>query len=200
MKYKLLVLDVDGVLVDSQGEVYKDNIKAIYRVVARDVKVALATCRPPKYCRRLLNELKLHGCHIFFNGALVSYTNMNRTVYTQPIQLDTLRKMIGCLDSSSLFFKLYTVDRFYVENSNWPDTMHSKGSGSSIDYIEDISQNQDILEITTVAKTETQLEKANLLKKQFTEELKFSIARSPAFHSAYLVNVNEIGVVKRKCP
>jgi Cof subfamily protein (haloacid dehalogenase superfamily) len=192
MKYKLLVLDVDGILVNSRGKVCRDNIKAIYKVVAKGVKVALSTGRTPGDCHRLLNGLKLNGCHIFFNGALVSYTDTNQRVYAQPIQPGTIRKMVNYLDSSGPLLELYTIDRFYNE-------IHSKGFGSGIHLIEDlsyISSNKDILKIETIAKTEAELEKANLLKKQFTEELKFSIVRSPAFPGTHLINISDSGVSK----
>ena len=45
MKYKLLVIDVDGTLVDKNGVISSEDEKAIAKAIASGVRVSLSTGR-----------------------------------------------------------------------------------------------------------------------------------------------------------
>ncbi|MFH1651638.1 MAG: HAD family hydrolase, partial [Chloroflexota bacterium] len=69
--YRLLVLDVDGTLVDARGNIAEADREALARVRADGVMVALSTGRSFRSCRRVLERLSLDSYHIFFDGAVV---------------------------------------------------------------------------------------------------------------------------------
>lgn len=50
MKYKLLVLDVDGTLLNEEKVISKRTLSALLKVQQTGVRIALASGRPPMGC------------------------------------------------------------------------------------------------------------------------------------------------------
>ena len=70
-KYKLLVIDIDGTLMDKRGIISETDVKALARAGAAGIGVVLSTGRAVNACLKVLKQLGLDGYHIFFDGALV---------------------------------------------------------------------------------------------------------------------------------
>ncbi|AND78983.1 Cof-type HAD-IIB family hydrolase [Streptococcus pantholopis] len=73
-KIKLLALDLDGTLYNSQKQVSDENKAALKAARSKGVKVVITTGRPLKAIGNLLEELDLSGAEnysITFNGGLV---------------------------------------------------------------------------------------------------------------------------------
>ena len=83
MKYKLLVVDIDGTLVGSEREISAQNRKALDEARRLGVGVTLSTGRAVLACRAILDQLALDGHHIFFDGALIS--GRGEEVYAEPL-------------------------------------------------------------------------------------------------------------------
>lgn len=78
MKYDLLVLDIDGTLVDSSRELTPRTKRAITQLQERGVKVAIASGRPTYGVKPLAEKLELDkfGGYILSNngGAIIDFT------------------------------------------------------------------------------------------------------------------------------
>ena len=76
MKYKLLVLDVDGTLLNNEKEISKRTLASLLKVQQMGTRIALASGRPTYGLMPLAKILELgnyggfivsyNGCHIFF--------------------------------------------------------------------------------------------------------------------------------------
>lgn len=53
---KLIVSDIDGTLVDSQGQLLPATITGVQAAVARGAQMVLASARSPKGCLELHNN------------------------------------------------------------------------------------------------------------------------------------------------
>ncbi|MDE6634143.1 MAG: HAD-IIB family hydrolase, partial [Bacteroidaceae bacterium] len=74
MKYKLIVLDVDGTMLNSNREVTKRTVQTLRRVQQMGIKVALASGRPTYGILPLARQIDLdvyEGYIISYNGAQV---------------------------------------------------------------------------------------------------------------------------------
>lgn len=69
MKYKLLVLDLDGTLTNSQKRITRKTRDTLLEVQERGVKIVLASGRPTYGIVPLANELRLND----FGGFILSY-------------------------------------------------------------------------------------------------------------------------------
>jgi Cof subfamily protein (haloacid dehalogenase superfamily) len=67
---RLIAIDLDGTLLDSQKRV-SDRTADALRCLPRDVRVVIASARPPRSVRHIYRSLNLDTWQINYNGALV---------------------------------------------------------------------------------------------------------------------------------
>ena len=88
MDYKLLVLDIDGTVTNSDKEVLERTRKAVIRLQERGVTVAIASGRAPKGVLPIAEKLKLHqfGSYILaFNGAKIINCKTRECIYEKHL-------------------------------------------------------------------------------------------------------------------
>lgn len=71
MIFKLVALDIDGTLLDSDGQLPPGNIKVIRETVAQGIKVILVTGRRFSTAKRIAEMLQLNYPIVVHNGALI---------------------------------------------------------------------------------------------------------------------------------
>ena len=86
MKIKLVALDIDGTLLDSQGELPVENASAIDEVLRRGVKVILVTGRRSGTALKISSSLNLTFPLIVHNGALIRAPHNSHRIRAQFIQ------------------------------------------------------------------------------------------------------------------
>lgn len=88
MKYKLIVLDVDGTMLNSNREVTKRTMQTLRRVQQMGIKVALASGRPTYGILPLARQIDLdvyEGYIISYNGAQVMEAKDGQIIFERRI-------------------------------------------------------------------------------------------------------------------
>lgn len=88
MKYKLIVLDVDGTMLNSNREVTKRTVQTLRRVQQMGIKVALASGRPTYGILPLARRIDLdvyEGYIISYNGAQVMEAKDGQIIFERRI-------------------------------------------------------------------------------------------------------------------
>lgn len=196
--YKLLVVDVDGTIVDGNGAISLEDEKSLYRVMSVGIMVSLSTGRVIKACRKIINSLKLDGYHIFFDGALVSDPSNNVEIYCQPIDGELVKQAVQFARTNDIYLELYTQDQFFAESKNWSDDIHYNffGVAPTIINFNEIWRKERIIKAEMVVRDRGEQSKSDLFKTEFYGRLHFSIARSPAFPDIDFINIINRGVSK----
>src|SRR5687768_9842207 len=91
---KLLALDLDGTLLNSQGNVPEANRAAIRAAEDRGVLVTIATGRRFRDGRPLGIELELNAPLITHNGALLKYADSLETVASSLLATETALEIV----------------------------------------------------------------------------------------------------------
>jgi Cof subfamily protein (haloacid dehalogenase superfamily) len=94
MSISLLALDLDGTLLDSQGQITERNHIAIDSAREQGVHVALVTGRRFRDSRPVALELGLDVPLISHNGALTKHAATLQTVSVLPLPLDAAREAL----------------------------------------------------------------------------------------------------------
>ena len=94
MAIRLIALDLDGTLLNSQGVVTERNRRAIDEARGRGVRVALVTGRRFRDARPLAQELGLDVPVIAHNGALTKHARTLETVAAHLLPLDAARAVL----------------------------------------------------------------------------------------------------------
>lgn len=91
---KLLALDLDGTVLDSQGKVPDANRSAIRAAEEAGVLVTIATGRRFRDARPVALDLEFNAPLITHNGALLKYAESLETVYASTLDLETTREIV----------------------------------------------------------------------------------------------------------
>ncbi len=195
--YKLLVVDIDGTIVDRNGAISDDDEKALAGAAASGIKVSLSTGRIIKACRKIIDRLSLDGHHIFFDGALVGDpsqvgdSSRVEEIYCKPIEGELVRQAVEFARANDIYLELYSTERFFAERKNWSDDIHYDffGVASTIADFSGIWRRQRIIKAEMVVRDREERRKAELFQDNFNGRLRFSIARSPAFPEIDFINI-----------
>lgn len=90
MRYRLLVLDIDGTVTNSQKEVTEKTRKAILHLEEKGVRVAIASGRHPRGVLPIAKALNFHQSGNFilaYNGAKIIDVRQNTCVYERKLPL-----------------------------------------------------------------------------------------------------------------
>lgn len=71
MRYKLIAVDIDGTLLDSNSQLKSDTIQSVRRGVAKGLIFTISTGRPVQGIRNILNALDVKSSSITYNGAMI---------------------------------------------------------------------------------------------------------------------------------
>jgi Cof subfamily protein (haloacid dehalogenase superfamily) len=91
---RLLAIDIDGTLLDSDGRVPAANAQALARASAAGVEIALATGRRYEFARAIFEPLAGPLTLILNNGAIVK-TREGTTLVRHPLPRDAAREVLA---------------------------------------------------------------------------------------------------------
>lgn len=109
-EYKLVCIDVDGTLVNSNKEIPAENIKALKKACESGIAIAIASGRSPWSVKALLDELGISGYGICLNGAYVVDGNIE--ILRSEIDHDRVRKISEIVNKYDVkaFFSAPTIN------------------------------------------------------------------------------------------
>jgi hypothetical protein len=197
-KYQLLVIDLDGTLVDARGKISAMDKKAIAAARAHGVTVALSTGRVITSSRGFIDELDLRGLSIFFDGALLFDLDRNLPVDSTPVKPDLLKTIVDYTRKNEVYLELYSIDRYFVEEINWADKIHREffGIAGTLADFDDVIKRETILKCELMVHNDADEAKAQQFLGHFAARLRGSVARTPAYPDVRFINVVDLAVSK----
>ena len=191
MKYKMVVVDIDGTLVDKHGSIAPEDKYAVARLNNSSVVVALCTGRIVSTTMPIIEELGLKTFDIFYDGALIYNPGNMSTLYTQPLDQSVVREAIDFSRQNNIYLELYSSEKFFSERPNWSDEVHRKFFHVEPTFVnfDDIWNKERILKAEVIVHNDEEAVKAKLFKDNFGDRLRYSIARSPAYPEIDFINI-----------
>ncbi len=189
--YKLLVVDIDGTLLDRNGIISDEDTKALARAGAAGIRVSLSTGRSVKACTKVLSQLALDGYHIFFDGALVCNPKTGEEVYADPINTEIVRQMAEYIHGVEINMDLYSANRYFIERETWATEIRRKFFGlepTLVDFTR-LWQQERIIKGTLVVASAEEKSRANDFYLHFKDSLNFSWTGTPAYPGIDFINV-----------
>ena len=122
MAYRMLCLDIDGTLLNSNHEITAVTRNAIREAVdVAGIIVVLISARPAGGMFFLQDELGLESPLVCLNGALI-YDEHRQVISESFIPADETRRIYKLLNKMDLSSNMYRGDQWFVEYSNkWAD-------------------------------------------------------------------------------
>ena len=190
-RYKLLVVDIDGTLLNSRGVISTEDAEAIARLRQRGVRVALSTGRATMAAGWVLDHLQLDGYHIFYDGALVYNPVTSRESYVEPIESGLAREAIDYARRSGVHIDLYSSTRYFIEREDWAADIRRQffRLTPTITGLDDVCKNERIIKGTLIVRSGAEREHALEIQSQFRGRLAFSWTMTPAYPDIDFVNI-----------
>jgi len=198
--YKLLVLDIDGTLLDKNGVISAEDRNALARVCDLSLPVSLSTGRVAQACLGIISQLSLDSYHIFFDGALVSNPNQGKEIYVQPIDKMVVKQATEFAHLNGINLEFYSADHYFVERETWGSDIR-RDFFHILPTIVDISklwQKERIIKGVLTVRSPEERAEAEILYLQFKDSLSFSWTKTPAYPEVDFINVLAPDVSKGK--
>lgn len=113
MNIKMVALDLDGTLLNSEGEISKFNRDIIHSLEAKGIKVILCTGRPYLAMKRFRKDLDLKNEVICFNGAMIVDSNES-PIYSTCVDPSISRDLVSLGVDNNVYFQGFIGDRWLV--------------------------------------------------------------------------------------
>ncbi|HLX34917.1 MAG TPA: HAD family hydrolase [Candidatus Limnocylindrales bacterium] len=142
----LLVLDVDGTLVDDRGILDHLAVGAIDLLTAAGLRVVLATGRSPwSGLAELVRLLGLHGPQITMQGALVIDPGSGEVHLAQGLSATTYLDVLSIADELGLDAVVAVAAGYRVEClPEWtPTAVPARGEGRLLEHVTDLARLAD---------------------------------------------------------
>jgi len=118
MRIHLVAIDLDGTLLNSAKEI-TDVTEAILRAARQEanVRIVLATARPPRSVMPYYRHLELDTPMINYNGALVYDPLDSRVILHRPLSLKTARQIVRMARQAypEVLVSAEILDRWYTD-------------------------------------------------------------------------------------
>lgn len=119
MEIKTIALDIDGTLLDSDGNIMPKTKKALLELQDKGVHILLASGRPIKSMLKLASELRLEeheGIIVSNNGSIGYDTKNHKTIYDTPIEKYLVQEILKSFDGKPIQPMVEAGDYFLVKD------------------------------------------------------------------------------------
>ncbi|WDC84306.1 Cof-type HAD-IIB family hydrolase [Caloramator sp. mosi_1] len=189
MKYKLIAMDMDGTLLNSQKQVSEYTKDVLRRASEKGIKLVICTGRIFTSAKSYARIIGTKAPIIASNGAYIREKDRNEVIYEKYINKDTLMNIIKLTREWGFYPHIYTTDTIYSEKlihsslnySKWNETVpeDERINIQIVDSLEDVveKEGENFLKVVVMA-LEDEIEKLQRLKKYIRDNMEVSIFSS----------------------
>lgn len=112
MKYKLVAIDMDGTLLNSNNQVSERTRKTIENAKTKGTHIVLSTGRVLKSALSYSKSLNLKNPIVACNGAIIVDEDAN-VIYKKPIDNNLVKEIVALARSKNIYYHFYDESRFY---------------------------------------------------------------------------------------
>jgi Cof subfamily protein (haloacid dehalogenase superfamily) len=130
MAYKLIAVDIDGTLLNSDGILTEETRKAIADCVDHRIVFTISTGRPIQGVRELNRTLNLDCPYITYNGAMVVLGLSGEVLYEQRLSAEHARSILRLGQEWDTTMLVWTDNKLYADRQNERVSQYAQASGT----------------------------------------------------------------------
>lgn len=159
MKYRLLALDIDGTLLNSESKLTDRTKGAIVEAQARGIQVVLATGRRLTNTLNLVKELELTAPVVVHNGAVIYEPVQNEILFQRGIELALALDLVDKLEQQGINYIVYMGEsggeRVVAPVGSWnePEDLLSLYLGERVEFVESVTLTASPIRISIIDET-----------------------------------------------
>ena len=117
--FKFLAIDLDGTLLNSYGEISKENENAIKNAISKGVKVVLTSGRTNSAMDSLANIVGANDYIISGNGAAIYDLQKKETIFSNYLKKSKIFEIIKVCEGNSMYYNIYTEKSVITKTLNY---------------------------------------------------------------------------------
>ncbi len=125
-RYRMLVLDLDGTVLNDKKRIPEQNKMAIRDVIRKGIKVVVCSGRIFKGARLYAGELEVNAPVIACNGAVIKTMPDNRLIYFDPLQGQACKDVIDICRGSGVYIHAYAGEVLVTEQLKYSSLIYSE--------------------------------------------------------------------------
>ena len=125
MIYKLLAVNIDGTLLQSNGRYNKATKEAIEYVHSKGVAIVLFTSRSYQSCKKVAKVLKINPMIVASQGGYIG-TSIDKPLFVKKIHEQTTMDIIKLLEQTNCQIKLHCEELQVANRINLPENFIGK--------------------------------------------------------------------------
>jgi len=137
MKYKLMAVDIDGTLLDSNGVLRDETIEAIRLGVGAGLIFTIATGRPIQGVERFNKILGLDLPFITYNGAMVVMGSSREILYERCLSFEDAMKIYSLGIERGTTIIVWSKNKLYVSELNDRSQKYGELANTVPEFLED---------------------------------------------------------------
>ena len=153
MAIKVILMDIDGTLANSDKTISPKTIEALKKAQEAGATLVLASGRPDQGCSYfadLLDMKKHNGLYVCFNGAMVMNCQTNEILFNQCMSVEESKEVLEHLKKFDVVPMVSKGEYMYVNNV-FNDTIQYKGNTFRVMEYESRSNHYKLCEIDDLA-------------------------------------------------
>lgn len=146
--YKLLVLDMDGTLLNNNKEISKENIQAIKKAKQQGVKVVIASGRAIQGIESYLEELDLisdDNYSVVCSGAVVINNTKDEIIQCDKLSCEEVSYVFNLVKQLGINFNMYSNEGILINSNNYFSNIDSIANNLPLKIMDFNSLGEDTL-------------------------------------------------------
>jgi len=129
MRYKLVAVDIDGTLLNSQGIITDKTRSSIQKAVDKGIVFSICTGRPIQGVERFNSLLDLDSPYITYNGAMIVMGRSKEILYEQGLSAEAARSIMSWGKKFQTTIMVWSNNQLYASELNARAHDYKKLSG-----------------------------------------------------------------------
>lgn len=124
--YKLVAIDLDGTLLNSNKQISNEDKEAINQAVNRGIKVIICSGRIYAGARIFARYLGINGAVIACNGAVIKDLEKGEVLYNDFLRMEDCIRALEICNEDDMYFHIYADDTMYTEKLEFSSEFYWK--------------------------------------------------------------------------
>lgn len=116
MQYKLVAIDIDGTLLNSNHEIPYENIETIKNLQDYGINFVIVTGRPDAMAKKYTKELQIPSVILGNNGATIRNVDTNELYFQKVISREKVLELHKFFAKKDIYYRIYGLDSIYSFN------------------------------------------------------------------------------------
>lgn len=118
MRYKMIAVDMDGTLLNSQGSITEKTVSSIRQAVEKGAIFTISTGRPIQGVERFNKILNLDAPFITYNGAMIVKGKSKEILYERGLTAEDARSILHCAKRFNPTVMIWSNNKLYASELN----------------------------------------------------------------------------------